>query len=316
MKAHIYNGEFNGKNCICSAYENNKEFVNIFHESQRLFQQYLSQGDVQYAQKTGDIKSFIKKFQARNIQESNNNVGEIIKHVWRPGLIVDIPVALEINPSEKTKAKRELRILIERLCDILLYIEPNQQSLKSYGHKIRELLILTCTAIESIWQSYLRIAGANTNRPTTNDYVKLKDKLFLHEYKITFTSHPFQESYKPFEGWDSTKPTASLDWYDFYNQTKHDSQANFDKATLENCIKSLTAIIALFCVRYSPYGILEEQDICSKLVNEYFIIELDAPSIASFYVPPIESFATATGAFSAPLASRLTTTWKIIPFTL
>lgn len=315
MKAFIYNGIFNGQNFICSAFENHKEFVNIFHNPQGIYHQYCQQGAVHYSTRTGNVENAIRQFQAQNIQQSKNDVGKIVKHVWRPGLCIDIPKALEINSSEKTRAQRELRILIERLGDILLYIEPSSQSLQSFGHKIRELLILTCTAIESIWQSYLRLAGNLPDRPTTRDYVKLKDKLFLHEYKITFISHPFEEEYKPFGDWDLNRPTISLDWYVAYNQTKHDSQANFDKATLNHCIKSLTAMITLFCARYSPYEILNGEDICSKLVNEYFTIELDTPSIASFYVPRFESWETATGAFSAPLASRLSP-WQITPFTL
>jgi len=122
--------------------------------------------------------------------------------------------------------------------------------------------------------------------------------------------------YKPFRDWDSNRPTTSLDWYDAYNQTKHDSQANFDKATLHHCIKSLAAMITLFCVRYSPYEILEGQDICSKLVHEYFTIELENSSISSFYIPLIESVQMASGAFTAPPASRFESPWKIIPFKL
>jgi len=174
VKAFIYNGTFNGQKFICTAFENNKESVNIFHDPHGIHQQHWGQGQVHYSQKTGDVERTIGKYQAQNIQQSENDVGKIVQHVWRPGLCIDVPSALEINASEKTKAQRELRILLERLGDILLYIEPSPKSLQSYSHKIRELLILTCTAIESVWQSYLRLAGNPPDRPTTNDYVKLK----------------------------------------------------------------------------------------------------------------------------------------------
>jgi len=72
----------------------------------------------------------------------------------------------------------------------------------------------------------------------------------------------------------------------------------------------------MFCVRYSPYALIAEQDICSNLVNENFSVELVNPDITSFYIPAIKSYPLATGAFSGPIASAPERGWNIKPFVL
>ena len=105
-----------------------------------------------------------------------------------------------------------------------------------------------------------------------------------------------------------------MPWYDGYNKTKHNKTDYFSEASLENCINAIAATIIMFCVRYSPYALIEEHDLCSNLVNEYFSVELLNPDISSFYIPSIKSFQTATGAFSEPLASSPERGWIIKPF--
>lgn len=40
----------------------------------------------------------------------------------------------------------------------------------------------------------------------------------------------------PFSTWDSKQPTQSLQWYAAYNFTKHDREANLNKATLNDLV--------------------------------------------------------------------------------
>lgn len=105
-----------------------------------------------------------------------------------------------------------------------------------------------------------------------------------------------------------------MTWYDGYNKTKHNRENSFKEATLENCLNAICANIVMFCVRYSPYELIENNDICSNLINEYFSVELVSPKISSFYIPFIKSVQMASGAFSAPLASTFEKNWIIKPF--
>lgn len=315
MKAYLYEERRSGKDLICAKFDNNSsERVTIFYEKGGLYQQYLQPGDVVYEKQEGNIRElFINDY---SFEMSQNEVGDVINHVWCPGLCGNIFKTLNINDGEKARSKRELKILIERLHDILMYIEPDKGCLKVYGHKIRELLILACTEGESLWTDYIRLAGNTNQRLTTNDYVKLKDKLFLSEYGVIFTSPPVKHSFQPFKNWDASNPTQSLPWYDGYNKTKHNKTDYFSEASLENCINAIVANIIMFCVQYSPYALIEEKDICSNLVNEYFSAEIVSPDISSIYIQAIKSYPLVSGAFSGPLASAPERKWNIKPFIL
>lgn len=82
-------------------------------------------------------------------------IGDTVENLWRPSLYYsnDIQIALNIDPYEQRSAEQALRVLVEKLDDILLYVEPSQSGLASYGHKSRELLILACTEVENLWTS-------------------------------------------------------------------------------------------------------------------------------------------------------------------
>jgi hypothetical protein len=84
-------------------------------------------------------------------------------------------------------AEQALLLLIQRLNELLLFVEPDVATLSTFSHKARELLLLACTECENYWQDYLRDANAlplNGRLFTTNDYVKLLGPLHLAEFEI------------------------------------------------------------------------------------------------------------------------------------
>jgi hypothetical protein len=93
---------------------------------------------------------------------------------------------------------------------------------------------------------------------------------------------------RPFHGWTAAQPTKSLVWYDGYNLTKHDRKTHFDKATLKNCIDAVSANLALFSPRFSPYPLYNEGGTVSALFQQLFEIELKDPRPETFYVPLIK----------------------------
>ncbi|TOO91959.1 hypothetical protein CGH25_23090 [Vibrio parahaemolyticus] len=314
MTVYMHNVERNGQQYICSTYNNsNNEQVTIYHNNEGIFQQHWQQGAVDYKLPSATILS---QTIGSDAKESKYDLGKVIQGVWRPGLCIDIPIALSIDELELRRAKSDLKILIDKLHEILLFVEPDTNGLQAYGHKIRELLILACTEVESSWVSYFRLAGHGNARLTTNDYVKLNEKLRLFEYQVSFKNHPFNIKMKPFDSWDVANPTKSLTWYDAYNKTKHNKAESFSCATLDSCFHAIAANIVMFCARFSPYELLEKNDVCSNSVNEHFVIELIEPSIEHFYIPSIKSVSTASGAFSGPKASKFENNWSIIPLSL
>jgi hypothetical protein len=220
------------------------------------------------------------------------DVGKVISGIWRPALYYQDQTlqATEQNEFSLRSNEQALRLLIERLDELLLYTEPSTNGLNSYGHKPRELLILACTEVENQWKQALTTAGATPSHQgfTTNEYVKLLPKLKLAEFAITIRPYKDLGSIRPFATWHASSPTKSLPWYEAYNKTKHDRTEHFKDATLLNCLHAVTANVVLFSARFGPFFLLDGQGALSSLVNQLFRIELHDPDYKSFYVPNLK----------------------------
>ncbi|ENM5803791.1 hypothetical protein V4V58_003862 [Vibrio mimicus] len=157
------------------AYETATHFVHLYGKDHGL--NVISVGLTVIEQKNGTLVDWVQRvFGAQNIQPLSLPIGDTVESLWRPSLYYskDIEAALNIDPYEQRSAEQALRVLIEKLDDILLYVEPSPSGLASYGHKSRELLILACTEVENLWTSIFQKAGippSNNRMYTTQDYV-------------------------------------------------------------------------------------------------------------------------------------------------
>ncbi|NET58207.1 MAG: hypothetical protein F6K47_19240, partial [Symploca sp. SIO2E6] len=271
-------------------YEHGNFFIHIYGQENGLWVQ--SSGLTASQQKSGSLDNWIlNTFGAINIQESVNDVGDVVDYVWRPGIYYQEQIyqALSTNESEQRAAEQALRLLIDYLDNLFIYIEPSPSGLQSYSHKTRELLILACTEVENYWTQYMNRAGATPSARyfNTKDYVKLCTPLFLQEYELNLRPYVNVGHIKPFKNWNSSAPTRSLGWYDAYNKTKHDKLKYFSEATLQNCIEAIMANIVMFCVRFSPYPLFGSITKLSGMMHQLFDLRLDNPNPSTFYVAKV-----------------------------
>lgn len=197
------------------AYETDTHFVHIYGTDRGLW--VISIGLTATEKKSGSLLDWVQRtFGAVEIAETNIEVGETVSGVWRPGLIFDEEVlqGLAASAAELRLAEQALLLLVHRLDELLMFIEPSADTLKVYGHKTRELLILACTEVENFWKHCLRLANVpppTNGQLSTNDYVKLKDPLFLDEYEVRLPRYSVIPAVRPFHGWDRTpSPTKTL----------------------------------------------------------------------------------------------------------
>lgn len=274
------------------AYETNSHFVHLYGTDNGL--NIISVGLTVIESKVGTLEDWVKKvFGAEEIIPLNNEIGHSIDGIWRPSLYYqdDTYKALNVTKFAQRSSEQALRILIEKLDELLLYIEPDVNGLKSYGHKSRELLILACTEVENQWTALLNKAGAvptNGRTFTTQDYVKLLNVAHLGEYVIKLRNYEHLNGFQPFDSWNTTSPTQSLTWYDAYNKTKHDRDAFFNESTLQNIIQAVTANVVMFCSRFGPFNLLNESKTLSSIINQNFEIYLKDSKQSSYYIPEIE----------------------------
>ena len=274
------------------AYETDSHFVHFYGKEHGL--NIISVGLTAIQGKNGTLMNWITTtFGAEKITPLKLPIGQTVSNIWRPSLYYDQEIlkALEFNVFEQRSAEQALRVLIEKLDDLLLYIEPNNNGLKAYGHKTRELLILTCTEVENVWVSILsnlEISPQKNNSYTTNDYVKLLSIAYLNEFEISFKNYDTLRKFSPFLNWDKKKPTQSLAWYNAYNKTKHNRNTSFNEATLENVLYAISASIIMFCVKFSPFSLIHNNNTLTSLINQHFNISLKDSDPSTYYIPKLE----------------------------
>lgn len=274
------------------AYETNTHFVHIYGTNEGL--NIISVGLTAIQKKSGTLLNWVENvFGAKKIQPLRHPIGQSIDGIWRPSLYYsdDIAEAINVNNYELRSSEQALRILIDKLDELFLYIEPSVSGLSSFGHKSRELLILACTEVENQWTSLLRKANArpsNGRNYNTNDYIKLLDVAGLDEFVINFKHYEDLQNLQPFYGWSDSQPTRSLAWYDSYNKTKHDRNSSFDEAKLQHVINAVAANVIMFCVRFGPFNLIHSNNTLSSLVNQHLEIFLKDSTIESYYIPKID----------------------------
>lgn len=275
------------------AYENNHFFIHLYGTNQGI--QTISPGltVVEKNKNNQTLKSWvINTFGATNIKNMKCDVGTAKKLIWRPGLLYydELKSALDYDEFDKKNSEQSLIILLQKLSEILLYIEPSNKSKKTYSHKLRELLILSCTEFENQITSILEkhnIApiGRNYN---TNDYVKINDIAYLYNYVINFKNYSIFSKIMPFKNWNISNPTQSLKWYDSYNKTKHNKNLHFDESTLDNVINAIASNIIMYCVKFGPYSLYNDMSVLSSLINQMVFISFKKDLKNTFYLPLIE----------------------------
>lgn len=287
MKTDVYFAQ--KENRLLIAYQNEKK--------QNVFLQILkanfapSLEGILICDQTYDIKKVISDiFEFPVPKPQNIEIGVKNRHIWKP-FLDDTVKELDFTIADLCHAKRDLGILIQKLQDILLYVEPSAEGLKTYSHKIRELLILACTELESSFKSY----GFGKNMGM-NDYIKILDFVDLSKHKLSLVGYANPYKSCPFKNWNKNKPTKSLKWYNAYNQVKHNKDGSFHWASLENCIDAISANIVLFAIRYSPTMLYNENDVCSNLVRSSLDFRLEETK--DFYIPVFEGERSDSGAFS------------------
>lgn len=229
-----------------------------------------------------NIEKVIKNaFQYTITEVKHVDIGWKFKHVWKPLLNINIAKELDITQVELFHAKRDLGILIQKLQEILLFIEPSENSLRAYSHKIRELLFLACSDLESTLKRYK--FGKNKSM---KDYIEILKFADVTKYKISLVGYANPFKCCPFENWDEYQPTKSLSWYDAYNKIKHNREDNFHFATLENCINAIAANLIMFAIRFSPTTLYNENDVCSNLARSSLDYKIE--NSRDFYIPVFE----------------------------
>lgn len=140
----------------------------------------------------------------------------------------------------KTKIP-QFELLIDELTNVFKVIEPLPDNKNTYGHQLRNILILACTEVENLLKSFLKAHGVKKESLTMTDYWLANKYLHLNKTFFYFFRYTDWGTACPFQAWEAAEYTP-LPWYAAYNRVKHDREGNFKEATLENAVLSVAAV--------------------------------------------------------------------------
>ncbi|OGU30434.1 MAG: hypothetical protein A2057_04660 [Ignavibacteria bacterium GWA2_35_9] len=142
-------------------------------------------------------------------------------------------------------------LLIQKdLLTLFDYIEPADKNSKTYSYRIHELLLRTCVEVEANCKAILIENGyrKKSDNMCMNDYKKIEISHKLSSYKIKLPIWNGKKNVRdPFSEW---KSKGTLQWYDIYNQTKHDRHSKFKLATFDNLIDAICGLISLISSQF------------------------------------------------------------------
>ena len=187
------------------------------------------------------------------------------------------------NPSiDKTIVeigRGQLVALREQLERIFRTVHPVSKNFETFGHDIRNVLVLSAMEVEAHWKGALKANGITGG--STTDYVKLLPAMKLDEYAISLPFYPWLQPIQPFTGWMPSPATKSLTWYDAYNAVKHDRETEFHRGTLLEAIKATCAVAVMM---FAQFGKMAFHD--QRQVNDFFHLH-EAPKWDPADVYPI-----------------------------
>ncbi len=152
--------------------------------------------------------------------------------------------------DDRSMLCRSYKILEKDLKNVFEYIEPSDDNLCVYSHRIYELLLRAATEFET---NCKRILDANGYSRTANlkiqDYYKINQATRLNEYEVYIDIwRPNRKLIQPFHNWGTNH---WLIWYQGYNRAKHDRNINFTFASLENLVQAMAAV---YCILFAQFG--------------------------------------------------------------
>lgn len=177
-----------------------------------------------------------------------------------------------LDPSVMRNHQRAYELLGNDLMRIFAFVEPNEANKDCFGHEIYQLLLRVCTEFESVCK-LAKIRLEHTGDPekwNIKKYAELNESNLgrgvLSEYKFFFTELNNQTAIQPLRSFiNSNIDDAPIrpEFYEAYNDVKHDRKKNFPCANLWNLLHAYAALTAVMYWQgietnlfgwVSPYG--------------------------------------------------------------
>ncbi|EHA1127621.1 hypothetical protein [Vibrio parahaemolyticus] len=159
-------------------------------------------------------------------------------------------------------------VLESDLSMVSRYIEFDERNFDTFSPELSKLLLSAGSEVDVIFKHMCARVDASAPRRNILDYYKVinsNSKLKLMLTEEIFIPR-FGLSFKPFAEWSDEKRP---DWWQAYNNVKHDRRNSYHQASLQSVLMSLSAL--MLCVLYLEKHLkpkMQVKEITSKLLPE------------------------------------------------
>ena len=210
-------------------------------------------------QVVGNVETTLRQYFGpdRQFGRSDLGPGECRPRIWR-NYYSPRPSSMSQYARAWSQSVQAARNLFVDMHDVFRCVEPSAANHAAYGHRIRELLMLACTEVESACKHVLEANNyKRSGHWNTTDYVKLLAPMRLDEWELALAMHGDFGLIKPFAGWTAAQPTPSLTWYAAYNAVKHERESAFQRGTLEAMVQALGAVFVMVSAQFGPTSLVD-----------------------------------------------------------
>lgn len=183
-------------------------------------------------------------------------------------------------------ARGQLETLVGQLFRICRTIHPIETNFGTYGHDIRNLLILACTEVEMHLKGVLLVNGVSRGSMNIEKYASVSGPLRLREYEVAFPAYPWLSAFRPFAEFGvGDEFSHTLDWYQAYNAVKHNREHEFQRATLGNIFNAVAACAILLVAQF---GWVRGMEKGSELSRRFHFVRAPKFEPHEWYYRPLD----------------------------
>lgn len=136
------------------------------------------------------------------------------------------------------------------LLNILEYIQISKENYKTFSIKNTRLILSAGSEIDSVLKNLCNQIDKSKVYKNIGDYRKTIKKFYRKSFAEKQTYIPkYNLSFQPWKNWNKTnsKSNPNPDWWQDYNDIKHNRELNFEKANLKNLLNCMAGLhVALF----------------------------------------------------------------------
>ena len=183
--------------------------------------------------------------------------------IARPKAFIPDYVIDKRYASDRLQLSRAYVNIEKELRSVFNHVEPDEANKKAFSFELYSLLLRACTEVELNCKKIMEANGATPQGRffSMTDDKKLEKSSLLSKYTAIFRNwrqrNPstkeleyVKKEFRPFANFDISI-NKSPDWYDAYNQVKHNREEKLEQANLENCMNAVAGILILL---YSQFG--------------------------------------------------------------